>query len=198
MKSKLTLVFATLLALLMLVPASARDNDVAVKTNLLYDATLTVNAGIEASIAPKWSIDLSGNFNAWTMNDGKRWKHWMAQPELRRWLCEAMHGHFFGIEAHGGQYNIGGIDAGFKFLGTDFRKLKDSRYQGWFVGGGITYGYSWMLGKHWNFEAEIGIGYSYTRFDRYPCANCGTKIEADRTHHYYGPTKAALSLVYVF
>lgn len=83
-------------------------------------------------------------------------------------------------------------------LGTDARKLKDTRYQGWFTGAGIAYGYAWVLGRHWNLEAEIGIGYSYTRYDRYPCARCGTRIETDRPHHYVGPTKAAVNLVYVF
>ena len=71
------------------------------------------------------------------------------------------------LHVHGGQYNIGGIDTDFKLLGTDFSTLKDTRYQGWFVGGGIAYGYAWILGRHWNIETEIGVGYSYTRYDRF-------------------------------
>ena len=49
-----------------------------------------------------------------------------------------------------------------------------------------------------NLEAELGIGYIYTRFDKYPCAECGEKIEEDASHHYFGPTKLALSIVYLF
>ena len=30
------------------------------------------------------------------------------------------------------------------------------------------------------------------------CMKCGKKVESNRNHHYYGITKAALSLVYVF
>ena len=67
--------------------AVASDNDVALKTNLLYDATLTVNAGAEIAVAPRWSVDLSGNINAWTMSAGKRWKHWLVQPEARYWFA---------------------------------------------------------------------------------------------------------------
>lgn len=63
---------------------------------------------------------------------------------------------------------------------------------------GVAYGYSWLLGKHWNLEAEIGIGYVYTRFDVYECAGCGRKTETKRHHNYFGPTKAAVNLVYVF
>ena len=176
----------------------AKAQHVAVKTNLLYDATATINAGVEVGLAPKWTLDVSGNFNGWTMSDNHKWKHWMVQPEARYWFCDRFAGHFLGFHAHGGQFNIGQLNNSFKFLGTDFSKLTDHRFQGWFAGGGIAYGYTWILGRHWNLEAEIGIGYSYTRYDKYECAGCGEQVEEDKTHHYYGPTKAAINLVYVF
>ena len=152
----------------------------------------------EIGLAPKWTLDVTGQFNAWTLSHQRRWKHWAVQPEARYWFCDRFSGHFIGLHAHGGQYNIGGFDGKVNFLGTDARKLKDTRYQGWFVGAGVAYGYAWILGRHWNLEAEIGIGYSYTRYDRFRCAGCGKKIETDKPHHYVGPTKAAVNLVYVF
>lgn len=172
--------------------------EVALKTNLLADGFLSPNIGVEIGLAPKWTFNLSGEFNGWTLSNERRWKHWAAQPEARYWLCDRFAGHFFGLHAHGGQYNIGGIDGKVNFLGTDARKLKDTRYQGWFVGAGVTYGYAWILGRHWNLEAEIGIGYSYTRYDRFRCTGCGKRIETDRPHNYVGPTKAAVNLVYLF
>lgn len=171
---------------------------VALKTNLLYDATATVNAGLEFALAPKWTFDVSGNLNAWNMPNGRKWKHWMAQPEARYWLCDRFSGHFFGLHVHGGQYNIGGLRNNIRFLGTDFSRLTDERFQGWFAGVGIGYGYSWILGKHWNFELEIGFGYSYTLYDTFECAGCGKKVEENLDHHYVGPTKAAINLVYLF
>ena len=107
-------------------------------------------------------------------------------------------GHFIGFHTIAGYYNIGNVNADFKFLGTDFSKLKDYRYEGWFVGAGVAYGYSWVLSKHWNLEAELGVGYTYSKSDKFECASCGEKLEDDKTHHYVGPTKAALNLVYVF
>lgn len=172
--------------------------DIAVKTNVMSDAFLNINLGVEAGVSPRWTIDLSGQFNGWKLSEGKRWKHWAVQPEARYWFCDRFAGHFVGVHAHGGQYNIGGFDGRLNFLGTDFRKLRDTRYQGWFVGGGIAYGYAWILGRHWNLEAEIGFGYSYTRYDRFECVGCGRQIESDQPHHYVGPTKAAVNLVYVF
>ena len=172
---------------------------IAVKTNLLYDATATVNLGAEVAVAPQWSVELSGNLNAWTLSGEKRWKHVLIQPEARYWLCDAMAGHFFGAHLLWGQYNIGHIDVGdFTFLGTDLGRLKDHRYQGWLAGAGIAYGYSWILGKHFNLEAEIGIGWTYNRYDVYECAGCGRRTESGRVHNYVGPTKAAVNLVYIF
>ena len=84
-----------------------KAQEIALKTNLVYDALLTVNLGAEAKIAPRWSVDLSGNFNAWTLDHGKKWKHWMVQPEARYWFCDAMAGHFVAAHALGGQYNVG-------------------------------------------------------------------------------------------
>jgi len=66
------------------------------------------------------------------------------------------------------------------------------------VGAGVAYGYTWILGRHWNLEAELGVGWIYTRFDKYPCAECGTKLYSRRPHNYVGPTKLALNLVYIF
>ncbi len=177
---------------------SVKGQQIAVKTNLLYDVFATVNAGVEVGLVPKWTLDLSGNYMGWDMSHGRKWKHWMLQPEARYWLCERFNGHFFGIHIHGGKYNVGNLDNSFKLLGTDFSKLSDTRYQGWFVGGGLGYGYSWILDRHWNIEGEIGLGYSYTRFDRYPCADCGKKLEDNKAHHYMGVTKAAINLIYIF
>lgn len=185
-------------AMSMFAAQRTKAQDVGIKTNLAADGLLSPNLGVEVGLAPKWTLDLTGEFNGWTLSHNRRWKHWLVMPEARYWLCDRFSGHFFGVEAHGGQYNIGGFDGKWNLFGTDARKLKDTRYQGWFVGGGVTYGYAWILGRHWNLEAEIGVGYSYTRYDRFRCAGCGKKIETDKPHHYVGPTKAALNLVYLF
>jgi len=177
---------------------TVRAQDVAVKTNLLSDAVLSPNLGIEIGLAPKWTLDVTGQFNGWTLSHSRRWKHLTIQPEARYWFCDRFSGHFVGLHAHGGRYNIGGFDGKVNLLGTDARKLKDTRYQGWFVGAGVAYGYAWILNRHWNIEAEIGVGYSYTRYDRFRCAGCGKKVDSGKSHHYFGPTKAAINLVYLF
>ena len=176
---------------------SASAQKAAIKTNLLADVTLNVDAGVEIGLAPRWSLDLTGQYNGWTIK-GHKWKHWFAQPEARYWFCDRFAGHFLGLHALGGQYNFANLKNGINFLGSDFSQLSDNRFEGWAVGGGIAYGYSWILGNHWNLEAEIGIGYLFTRYDKYECVECGRRVEDNKPHNYFGPTKAALNLVYVF
>ena len=85
-----------------------------------------------------------------------------------------------------------------KFLGTDLGQLRDHRRQGWMAGAGVAYGYSWILSRHWNIEAELGLGWIYTRYDRFRCSGCGAKDQSNKVHNYVGPTKAAVNLIYVF
>lgn len=196
-----------LLVLALGLSLSAGAQKVGLKTNLLYDAALTPNVGIEIGLAPKWTLDVPASYNGWILSEEQRWKHWMLQPGVRYWFCDRFGAHFVGVHTHGGQYNFGGFDGKVVFPGwdgnlhytpTDFRAFKDSRYQGWFVGAGVSYGYAWVLGDHWNLEAEIGVGYAYTQYDRFRCTGCGKKVEEAVPHHYVGPTKASLSLVYLF
>lgn len=185
-----------ILALLTLSFTSGYAQTGGVKTNLLSDIATSPNLGIEFKLAPKWTFDFSGQVNFWNIHE-RRWRHWMVQPEARWWFCEAFQGSFWALHALGGTFNIGNIDNNIKFLGSDFSKLKDHRYQGWGVGAGIGYGYDWILAKHWNLEFEVGIGFIYTKYDRYPCAVCGTK-DGDGHHVYYGPTKLSLAIEYIF
>lgn len=176
-----------------------KSQKIAVKTNLLYDIpALTANAGVEFGLAPRWTLDVSANYNGWTLSHERRWKHWLLQPEARYWFCDRFAGHFVGAHLLGGQFNIGGVKNNIHFLGSDFSKIGKRRYQGWMMGAGLAYGYAWILGKHWNVEGEIGLGWIYTRYDSFPCANCGKKLSEGQTHNYVGPTKAAVNLVYTF
>lgn len=178
--------------------SEARAQKVAMKTNILSDVTLSPNIGIEVGLSPRWTLDVSGELNAWTVGDGHKWRHWFVQPEARYWFCERFAGHFLGFHAIGKQFNIGNLNTNFMFLGTDFSQLRHKRYQGWGAGAGVAYGYAWPVGRHWNVEAELGLGWIWTRFDSYPCAECGTRIDHNKTHNYVGATKVAVNLVYVF
>ncbi len=178
------------------IPA-ANAQDVALKTNLINDIALSPNIGVEVGLAPKWTLDMTAEMNLWKV-DGRSWKHLYFQPEARYWFCQRFSGHFIGFHALGGIYNFGKLNLPFNMLGSNLKELKDKRYQGWAVGAGVVYGYAWPLHKHWNIEAALGIGWLYTRFDSYPCQICGTKIDRNKSHNYFGPTKLSVAVEYIF
>lgn len=177
----------------------------AVKTNLLYGATTTPNIGAEVGVGKKSTIQLFYGINPWEFGSQesgvRQMKHWVLMPEYRWWTCSKFNGWFLGVHAMGGQFNAGNIDLPFPgafFSGENLRQgMKDFRYQGGFVGGGVTVGYQWILGKHWNLEAEVGVGYDRVWYDKYPCAECGTLIDNAATN-YAGVTKLGLSILYIF
>lgn len=173
--------------------ALSKRRDIAVKTNLLYWSSTTPNLSLEFGLGKRTTLDLTGAYNPWTLNKdkNKKIKHWMVMPEFRYWLCERYNGHFFGLHSGYAFYNISGVRIPFQSKST-----KDHRYQGWATGLGLSYGYSWILGKRWNLEATIGLGYIYTQYDKYECATCG-KFKGNKDKHYFGPTKAGISLIYI-
>lgn len=187
-----------------MVPAGASAQKIAVKTNLLYDATATVNLGLEAALSCKFTLDVSGNYNGWTFGDA-RWKHWLVQPELRYWFCDKFNGHFIGLHGHYARYNVGGIgfvptvgyidNLGFVGGNSVENSLRDNRYQGYLYGAGISWGYQWMLSDRWNLEATIGAGYARMHDTKYPIAECGDPIR-EKSYNYWGITKVGLSFIF--
>ena len=182
-----------LISLFLLASSVVRAQIVAVKTNLLYDATTTINLGLEFGLSHQWTLDVSGSINPWIFRGDRQFRIWMAQPEIRYWFCEKFNGHFVGLHAMGGLFNVGNVELPFGILAS----IRDRRYDGWYAGGGLTYGYQWVLGHHWNFEAAIGVGYDYVKNDKYKCGKCGEKVGSGH-YNYWGPTKLALTAIYVF
>lgn len=166
---------------------SLKGQTIAVKSNLLYDMTTTINLGLEVGLAPKWTLELPVNYNPWEFAKNRKLKHWAVQPELRYWFCEKFNGHFLGLHGIAAGYNVGGL----KIFGLDER-----RYEGNLYGAGLSYGYQWILNKRWSIEATVGVGYVHLDHDVYPCEKCAERIKPD-TKDWFGPTKAGVSIIYI-
>lgn len=164
-----------------------QGQEVVAKTNLLYDATTTLNLGMEVGLSRTWTLDVSGNYNGWAFGSNHKFRHYLIQPEVRNWFCEKFNGHFWGFHGVFGEYNVGGM----KLLG-----MKEYRYEGWMAGVGISYGYLWILADRWSLEATLGVGYARLSYDKYPCTRCGILLDAGH-RNYWGPTKAGISLIYI-
>ena len=168
-----------------------------IKNNLLYDATLTPNIGLEVRIGPRSTFQTFYGINPWKFSDTKKWRHWSLMPEYRYWLNKEkapfLLGWFTGVHALGGEFNVGGVTMPFGMM----KWLKDNRYEGWYIGGGLTLGHAWRLNDRWRLEAAVGVGYIRFKYDRYVNEVCGNFINSD-TYDYIGPTKLALNIAYNF
>lgn len=167
----------------------ARSQVVAVKTNVLYDATTTFNLGAEVAFNKHLSLDILGNYNPWTFSDDKSIKHWLVQPELRYWLHERFNGHFFGAHALYADYDVAG-----KAL---LNVMKSGyAYDGNAYGGGLSYGYQLYLSPHWNIEFTAGVGYVRFKYDKTPFPASEAAAGSYR-NDYFGPTKLGISIMYI-
>lgn len=65
-------------------------------------------------------------------------------------------------------------------------------------GAGLSYGYSLAVGRHLNIDFTIGMGWFGGAYHKYlPVDDCFVWQSTVR-QHWFGPTKAEISLVYVF
>lgn len=164
----------------------------AIKSNLLMDAATNINLGFEYKLSNKLTFDFPVNYNPWTFTDNRKFKNLLFQPELRYWFCESFYGSSIGVHAHGGAFNVGGLNLPFNKI----LDIKDHRYEGYIYGGGISFNHHFILTDKFSIEANIGAGYSYIIYDKFKCKTCGKKDSSGQTG-FFSPTKASVSLLYL-
>lgn len=194
-----------IIAVIFLFSASGLANAqrIGVKTNALYWATATPNVGFEFALGDRWTFELAGGYNPWTLNSEKnvKAKHFLVTPEFRYWFCESFNGHFIGINGNYTQFNVGGILIPELFYKVDSNgifldNLQHSRSEGWAAGAGITYGYAWPISRRWNMEFTLGVGFWYSEYDRYESRPCGLFHESN-IRKVLGPTDLGISFIYL-
>lgn len=176
----------------------------AVKTNLLYWATGTLNAGGELTVGKHSTFNLTCNFNPWTYGTDAKIQHWFFRPEYRYWVTEAHTRLFFGLHVMGGGFEIGGFRV--PLIGDRIEQLKnlqDAYRKGTFVAAGVGLGYAFYLSPHLNLEVSGGVGLARIKHHAEPNTKSpnwtGTPWRgADRVHYLPVPTELSVSLVYLF
>ena len=165
---------------------------VTISNNLLYDATLTPNLRVGLRVAPHWSLGMTAGYHPWPLDDTstRKLRHFLVSPSVRYWKDSVNVHHFFGANIIYSHYNVGGI----KFPFGLYKSVRNERRQGDLVALGVFYGYSWPLGRFFNFEAMIGAAIGYTSYDRFECVHCGQLLGHDKK--LFAMPQAALNIVY--
>lgn len=110
----------------------------AIKTNALMLPAGIVNAGMEVTLGKQWTIEVSG-YHSLLKNVKASW----LQPAVRWWRFEHFAGPFFAVHPAYGTFDMG---------------PDEWHRKGWVLGGGLSYGYCWLLSRRMNFSLEGGIG----------------------------------------
>lgn len=158
---------------------------VSVKTNFAYWAGAVANLSADIQLHRKLSLELPFDWSLWDIEREHGVRLVLFQPEVRWWMENVGKGHFVGVHAHAGVFNV---------------KWKDIRYQTAgrpLLGAGLTYGYSLPFSEHWGAEFLLGVGYANMKFDEFYNIDNGAKICTDELN-YWGITKLGISLVYRF
>lgn len=159
---------------------------IAAKTNLLFDAALVANLGIEISPCTHWSLDIPVWYSPYNITSRRNIRLLAVQPEIRWWPEEALRGHFIGLHTH---------VAGFNIALDDYARYQDPNHALW--GLGLSYGYALPLGRaqRWGLEFTLGAGFAKYRYDAYRNRENGQKF-ASGSDCYWGITRAGITLSY--
>lgn len=175
---------------------SAQAQNIAFNNNLVYDATLTPNLGVEMKVDSSWTVGLNGGFRPWPTDDAKtrKYRHLSLMATARKWTAGTpWKGYFYGFDALYMHYNL--ADLKLLYFGM-FGDARHHRIQGNLYGVGSKGGYAWDLGNGFGLELMGGLDLSYTHYRMYECVKCGQLLQK-RNKVYLLPT-AAVNVNYHF
>lgn len=160
-------------------------------TNGLYDLALCPSAGIEiqTDLGIAWQLDYVG---AWWNNDAKHryFSNYAFQTEIRYYLESPTMsfpytGHHVGIYGQMATFD-------FEFGGVGYM----SRDLDFSYGIGLSYGYVFILNRHWSLDVTAGVGNFIGMYDVYKPSETGYLRIETRKLNFWGPTKLEATLVW--
>ncbi len=165
----------------------------ALKTNMLYDAALIPNIGVEVGLGRQWTASADWFFT-WLSNDNSHryWQGYGGYLALRKYLTSyvskddspavaALRGHHVGIYMLGLTYDVEWGGRGYQAAHFGF-------------GGGVEYGYSLPIGPRLDLDFSIGLGFQDGEYKEYLPMDGEYVWQSTKKRHWWGPTKAEVTL----
>ncbi len=170
----------------------------ALKTNMLYDALLVPNLGVEFHLGKGFAVGANWMYAWWSPGSKTNsWRIYGGDINFRKYLGrkakeKPLQGHHVGVYAQaytydfclGGKGIMGGVPGG-----NILDKLN--------YGVGVEYGYSMPVAKRLNIDFTLGLGYFGGEYREYQPADNHYVWQATKKRDFFGPTKAEVTLVWV-
>lgn len=159
--------FIMVAILLIAAKTSVHAQRVALTSNLLEDAVLTPNIGVDIVVADRQSITFDASFAPYKLSEQFHNKRMTFRAGYKYWFNQALYAHYIGVDAVASSSDVG--------LGRN--KFRDE-----YIGLGIGYGYSFIIGKKLNIVPGFGIGLAYgNSYEGHDHMNSGQAVHAVAT-----------------
>lgn len=168
------------------------------KSNLLYDALALPSIGAEFYLGKNWSVVANWTYGWWDSDRRHRyWRAYGGDVAVRRWFGtkaaeKPLTGHHVGVYAGMFTYDFEWGGTGY-MGGRPHGTLWDRCHH--MVG--VEYGYSLPVGSRINIDFTVGVGYMGGEYMKYKPKNDIYVWESTHRLHWFGPTKAEVSLVWL-
>ena len=173
---------------------SYNTQKVVLKSNLLYDALITPNIGVEAYIGKGITVGASWTA-AWWKADPESWYHRIKGGDIQatKWLGNRPFSAEDEVKPFQGWH--AGIYA--QMLQYDFSwGKKGSIATSWSWGAGVQGGWAMPVGKKLSLDFSLSVGYLTGEYEEYiPIDGCYV-WQATKNRHWIGPTKAEVTLIW--
>lgn len=164
-------------------PLGVMAQRLALKTNALDYVALSPNLAFEARLSRTLSLQLGvGGCPVNGSLGDIRLTNFKIEPELRYWFNRPMARHFMAV-------SLGAYDFSYRW--------KNKYFIGDAVSAGLSYGYALVLSKHWNMEAEVGVGIATVRAKKYDSPENATE-GCNYRKFVPVPVRFALNFSYIF
>lgn len=159
----------------------------AARTNLLYDAAVIPNIGLEVPLGKNWTLNADW-FYTWFKNDDRH-RYWQG------------YGGYFGVRKYFGAGSEENPFTGHHLGAYGLMMTYDVEFGGrgyqspdWGFGGGIEYGYSMPIARRFNLDFSLGVGYQDGKYHEYLPMDGHYVWQSTHHRNWFGPTKAEVSL----
>ena len=160
----------------------------AVKSNLLFDAVLVPNIGVEVTLCKQFTVALDWYYT-WFKSDSRHryWQCYGGYLTFRRYLRNwrntqnDLTGHHLGAYVSMLTYDV-------EWGGKGYQASKPG------FGFGLEYGYSMPLNRRLRLEFNLGVGFQDGEYDEYEPIDDHYVWQSTHKRHWWGPTKAEVSL----
>ena len=164
---KMSFSIRILIAAIILIAAETSLNAqrIAITTNILEDVITTPNIGVDIVVADRQSITFDASYAPHKLSEKFHNQCMTFRAGYKYWLNQSLYAHYVGVDAIASSADL---------------TIGRGNFRNEYIGVGVGYGYSFIIGKRLNIVPGIGVGVAYGKaYDGYDhMTSSGSGVQA--------------------